>query len=126
VAVPARLPDRSTAALAALLGGAGLLHFAAAPAYERIVPRWLPARRRIVHGSGLAELGCAAGLLAPRTRRTAALSTAVLFVVVFPANVQMALDSQGTASRSARWMAYARLPLQVPLVWWALRLARRG
>ena len=45
----------------------------------------------------------------------------MLFVAVFPANVQMALDAHGLAGRT---LAYARLPLQVPLVLWALRVRR--
>jgi uncharacterized membrane protein len=48
-----------------------------------------------------------------------------LFVVVFHANVTMALDS---ADRSAlyRSLVWARLPLQVPLVIWAVSIARRA
>jgi hypothetical protein len=33
-------------------------------------------------------------------------------------------DATGIAGSAA--LAWARLPLQVPLVWWALALARRG
>jgi uncharacterized membrane protein len=56
----------------------------------------------------------------PRTRRSAATTAAALFVVVFPANVQMAVDPGGVP----RWLAIARLPLQVPLVLWALQVRR--
>ena len=43
---------------------------------------------------------------------------ALVFVMVFPANVQMAPDYRERA------VAYGRLPLQVPLAWWALRVRR--
>jgi uncharacterized membrane protein len=60
----------------------------------------------------------------PRTRRVGGWATAALFVVVFPANVQMALDS-GDASGWYRTAVWARVPLQVPLVLWAAVLAGR-
>ncbi len=109
--------------LAGLLGVAGVAHFVATRSYERIIPTVLPYHRALVYGSGVAELACAAGLLHPRTRRVAGWATAVLFVVVFPANVQMALDVRG-ASLGHRLITWGRLPLQVPLVFWAAQIAR--
>ena len=66
---------------------------------------------------------CAFGLPPGRTRRLAGWASAVLFVVVFPANVQMAVDARNESS-VAQVIAYARLPLQIPLVWWAVAVAR--
>ena len=114
----------SLAGLAALLAGSGILHRVKAEPYQRIVPapllRW---RSEIVAVSGAAEIGCALLLLIPRTRRLGAYTSALLFVAVFPANVQMALDGgsagAGFPSDNAA-LAWLRLPLQVPLVWWAL------
>jgi uncharacterized membrane protein len=108
--------------LAGLLGGAGLLHLLVPGPYDRIVPGWLPAPRAWTYGSGVVELAVAAAVAAPRTRRQGALAAAVLFVAVFPANVQMALDAESTPARA---VAYARLPLQVPLVLWALQVRRQ-
>lgn len=119
-----RRPSRSTAGLAALFGTMGVLHFARPKPFERIVPRQLPRRRELVYVSGVAELVCAAGLLHPRTRRTAGLVSAVLLTAVFPANVQMAIDLNRKGSPRARAIGFARLPLQVPLVWAALKAAR--
>jgi uncharacterized membrane protein len=77
----------------------------------------------VVTVSGFAEIGCALLLLAPRTRRIGAYATALLFVAVFPANVQMALDGgyadAGFPANNAA-LAWLRLPLQAPLVYWAL------
>jgi uncharacterized membrane protein len=108
-----------------VLAVAGTAHFVVPRQFAAIVPDALPARDALVYGSGAAELACAAGLLHPRTRRVAGWATAVLFVAVFPANLQMALDS---GDRSATYQAgtWARLPLQVPLVLWAVRIARRA
>ncbi|MFI5908731.1 hypothetical protein [Dactylosporangium sp. NPDC051541] len=116
---------RSALTLAALLGAAGVAHFARPRPFDAIVPRSLPGRARAyTYVSGACELGLAAGLVHPRTRRAAALAAAGFFVAVFPANVRMAIDWRNAAP-ARRAVAWARLPLQVPLVWWALRAARR-
>jgi uncharacterized membrane protein len=114
------------AGMIALVGGSGVLHFAIPRAYQRIVPRVLGHEREIVALSGAAELICAALMALPRTRRAGGRLTALLLVAVFPANVQMALDG-GVAGapfpfNDAR-VAWLRLPLQVPLVVAALRIA---
>ena len=112
----------SALALAGLLAAAGATHFASPKPYDQIVPRALPGRPRWwTYASGAAELTIAAAVAHPRTRRTAATAAAGLFVAVFPANLQMAQDwrDKGTVART---VAYARLPLQLPLVAWALRV----
>ena len=79
-------------------------------------------------GSGLAEIGCAAGLLAPRSRRRAARASAGLLVLVFPGNVQHAVTAMRSSRASAGYRAgtLLRLPVQVPLVLWARRVAREA
>lgn len=111
--------------LAGVLGVAGVAHFAAPASYQATIPALLPYPRALVYLSGAAELLCAAGLAAPRTRRLAGWATAALFVAVFPANVQMAIDS-AHASTAHRLLLLGRLPLQVPLVLWAAQVARRA
>ncbi len=106
--------------LAGLLAAAGVLHVVWPGPFRSIVPGFLPAGLTVAL-SGLAELACAATVATPRWRRRGAVATAVLFVLVFPANVQMALDAHGVVGRT---VAYVRLPLQVPLVLWALRVRR--
>ena len=110
-----------------LLAGAGVLHFVKADTYASIVPSQLGDPLPWVYASGVAEIACAAGLASASTRRTAALATAVLFVAVFPANVQMAVSALGshTASTATQVITVTRLPLQVPLVLWALSVRRR-
>lgn len=103
--------------LAAFLAVAGAAHFVVPRPYQRIVPEVLADPAFWVRWSGVAEIACAGLVAHPRTRRLGALAAAGIFVVVFPANVKMALDGGGPAG-----LAWARLPLQVPLVWWALRV----
>lgn len=119
-------PTTRARGLAALLTVTGTTHFAVPGPYARIVPRWLGAPYAWVYASGVAELACAAALLPGRTRRPAALAATALFVVVFPANVKMALDSGRNPSAAYRAGTWLRLPVQVPLVLWARRVARES
>ncbi len=109
--------------LSGLLTVTGTLHFVVPRTFAGIVPPQLPEPMALVYLSGAAELACAAGLALHRTRPLAGWATAALFVAVFPGNVQMALDA---SDRSALYQAaaYARLPVQVPLVLWAVQVAR--
>jgi uncharacterized membrane protein len=115
-------PHRSATALAALLTTTGVLHLVRPAPFDTIMPRVLPGPARFwTLASGVAELGVAAAVAVPRTRRAGAAAAAGLFVAVFPANVQMALD-WSDRSVVAQAVAWGRLPLQVPLVLWALRV----
>jgi uncharacterized membrane protein len=115
---------RSARLLAGLLATAGVTHILKPGPYDRIVPRVLPGPPRAwTLASAVAEFAVAGAVAAPRTRRAGALAAAGFFVAVFPANVQMAVDLN-RASPGKRALAYARLPVQVPLVLWALRVAR--
>ena len=109
--------------------GAGMSHFAFPGPYERIVPRLLGDAALWVRLSGVAEIGCAGLLVHPRTRRAGGLVTMGVLLAVFPANVKMALDG-GLAGESfplgSPVMAWARLPVQIPLVLWARQLAVRS
>lgn len=112
--------------LAALLTGAGAVHLAAPRVYEGIVPQLLPGSRTAwVLVSGVTELACAALVANRSTRRAGATMTAILFVVLFPANVQMAVEWRNRPGVDPL-LAFARLPLQVPLVLWALTVRRRA
>lgn len=106
-------------ALAVLLASAGTLHFARPEFFDDLVPPLLGDARAWVYGSGVAELACAAAVGLPATRRRGALASAALFVAVFPGNLYMVLEPGSVP----RWVALARLPLQVPLVLWALQVA---
>ena len=102
----------------------GVLHLARPETYEPLMPAFVPRHREVIYASGVAELLCAAGLLNPRTRRVAGYASAVLLVVVFPGNVKMADDARRSRSTRFKTIAYARLPMQWPMIRAALRAAR--
>ncbi|MBF4613445.1 hypothetical protein [Curtobacterium sp. VKM Ac-1376] len=122
-----RRADRTASLLAVILGGAGVTHFLRPRGYDRIVPDPLPPRLTTV-ASGVAELGIAAGLAFPATRRTSGWAAAALFAAVFPANLKMANDllDHPRSNRVMRLVSVLRLPLQVPLVLWGLRVGRHA
>ena len=103
---------RETKMLAALLGVSGVLHFVITKQYASIVPKPLPYKRELVYASGVAELGCAAMLTQPRTRRLGGLLSFGLLLAVFPANVQMTVDRgaeqarRRSGTRSARCFVF--------------------
>ena len=110
--------------------GAGVLHFVATDAYLRLVPSYLPAHRTLVLVSGAAEFAGGLGLLVPQTRaaqpgRAAAWGLVALLIAVFPANVTM-IAEHGRFPAIPLWVAWLRLPLQLPLIWWARRYTRRA
>jgi uncharacterized membrane protein len=104
----------------------GTVHLVRPRTFKPLMPRWVPAHRQVIMGSGIAELACAAGLLLPPTRRAAAYASTALLIGVFPGNVKMALDASRGSSPAYRAATLARLPLQAPMILSMLRTARRG
>ena len=86
----------------------------------------MPAHREVIYASGVAELLCAAGLLHPKTRRLAGWASAALLVGVFPGNMKMAVDAMKTRNPAFKAISLARLPLQLPMIRAAVKVAREG
>lgn len=116
------LPTGAKVVVGAFLAS-GTVHLVRPRTFEPLMPSWVPAHREVIIASGVAELACAAGMLAPPTRRWAALASAALLVAVFPGNVQMAVDALKGDNRVMQAGALARLPLQWPLIRGALKAA---
>jgi uncharacterized membrane protein len=122
----ARKTDKAAKAMALSLAGMGVAHFAAPKPFDTIVPPNLPlglTPRRATHLSGVAELTTAGLLALPRTRRLGGLAAAALFTAVFPANIYMARQ-WSDKPLPLRLGAYGRLPLQLPMIVTAVKIAR--
>jgi uncharacterized membrane protein len=102
----------------------GVVHLVRPRTFEPLMPEWVPAHRELIYLSGVAELVCAAGLLLPRTRRAAGAASAAVLLGVYPGNLKMAVDASRTPSTAFKAAAFARLPLQLPLIRGALRAGR--
>ena len=104
----------------------GVGHFVRPEPFVAIVPAWLPWALGLVYISGAAEIALGAGILHPRTRPFARWLLVALYVAVYPANINMALNHiqlPGMAPMPV-WALWARLPLQVVLIVWALWCTR--
>ena len=105
--------------VAAAFSVSGVIHLVHPTTFTRIVPDFLPAKTALVYLSGVAELICAAGLW--RRARWAGVAAAVLLVVIWPANLQMAINAQDGHAVATKVEDWIRFPLQIPLIWFALQ-----
>ena len=110
-------------AVAMVLAGAN--HFRVPEVYVAMMPAWLPAHLELVYLSGACEIAGGLGLLHPATRRLAGLGLVALFIAIFPANLNMALHELPLGGRQVpTWALWARLPLQLVFIGWALWVSR--
>jgi uncharacterized membrane protein len=108
--------------VAAILMSIGTVHFLAPKPFDTIVPAELPGNARLyTYASGVAEIAVGALLVPRRTRRRAALAAVLLFIAVFPANVNM-VRLWWDKPWPMRIAALARLPLQIPMITTALKI----
>jgi uncharacterized membrane protein len=111
--------------LAAFMTLAGLNHFLSTDVYVGMMPAVLPSPLVLVYVSGIAEIAGGLGLLPKRTRKLAAWGLIALFIAVFPANLNMAINGLPLGTHSVPvWALWARLPLQLVLIAWAYLFTR--
>jgi uncharacterized membrane protein len=121
--MPVSVENRRALALGALLAGAGATHFAVPKVFDAMIPDPLPGAPRVwTYGAGVAEIATAVAVMAPRTRRLGGLAAALLFTGVLPANVKVAIDARNSDSTAYQLGTILRLPLQAPLIAWALKV----
>jgi uncharacterized membrane protein len=108
--------------LAVALGGSGVLHLVRPRLYEWLVPPELGYARTWVTASGVAEIGTATLLAVPPFRRAGGWAAAALLTAFLPAHLHTFRVVPRRPMPLA--VATARLPLQVPLIAAALRVAR--
>jgi uncharacterized membrane protein len=105
--------------LALAMIAVGVDHFVLPDFFVRIVPRALPSPLFLVQLSGVCEVLGGLGLLVPKTRRAAGIGLVLLYVAVFPANVNMVLHPE-LGGAVPLWALWARLPFQVVFIALAL------
>lgn len=110
--------------LAAAMVTIGILHFTNPDPFAKIVPAFLPAPFVLVYLSGIAEIAGGAGLLVPATRRAAGMGLIALYVAVFPANINMAVNQLQLGNDPVpSWALWLRLPFQIVFIAWAYWVA---
>jgi uncharacterized membrane protein len=101
---------------------AGVAHMAAPDGFVRITPNWVPASDTVVMATGVCEIvGAVALQFVPSLRRAAGIAFAAYAVLVFPANINHALNNIALGGTTLSWWYHGpRLALQPVIVWWAL------
>jgi uncharacterized membrane protein len=98
----------------------GVMHFVVSDSFVKIVPDYLPYHLGLVYVSGFFEILGGIGILVPPVSQAAAWGLLILFIAVFPANINMAVNAIDLPhipdSSLLRW---GRLPFQAVLIVWA-------
>lgn len=101
---------------------AGILHFAKPAPFVRIVPPQLPYPLELVYISGFFEILGGIGLLIPFVSIAAAWGLIALFIAVFPANINEAVNNipiEDLGIPHNQVLYWVRLPFQAVLIAWA-------
>ncbi|WP_218080211.1 DoxX family protein [Anthocerotibacter panamensis] len=106
--------------LSAFIITAGTLHFVTPMPFVRIVPAILPEPLALVYISGFFEILGGLGLFFAPLRQAAAWGLIALFIAVFPANINMAVNRICLDGLPCDPLLFwLRLPLQGVLMGWA-------
>ncbi len=107
--------------LAVSIAFVGIIHFVIPAPFVKIVPPQLPYPLELVYISGFFEILGGIGLLVPQVSRAAAWGLVALFIAVYPANINMAVNHIKLDNiPNTNWFHAIRLPLQFVLIAWAL------
>ncbi len=104
----------------------GITHFVRPEQYAKIVPPQLPYPFELVYISGFFEILGGIGLLIPFVSVAAAWGLIALFIAVFPANINQAINSipiEGIPHYPVLY--WVRLPFQAVLIAWAWWYTRK-
>lgn len=104
----------------------GIKHFTSPAPFVRIVPSFLPAPLALVYISGFFEILGGIGILVARVHRAAAYGLVALYVAVFPANINMAVNhiQLDPGDQLPGWAMWLRLPFQGLFIAWVIWLSR--
>lgn len=111
--------------MAALYVGAGIFHFINPPFYMSVMPGWLPFHEVANYSSGIVEIILGILLLPESTRRFSAwMIISMLTVFFFVIHIPMCFHFYGKDDFMF-WVAVIRIPLQVVLINWAWKFAKK-
>jgi len=103
---------------------AGVNHFIKPDTYKKIIPTYIPFHSLINYSTGFIEIGLAALLVIPRTRRFACMMLIVMLIFFIPVHIYM-LETGSCYNGKCipQWLLWVRLlVLQPLLIFWALKI----
>ncbi len=101
----------------------GINHFKDPEWFAQIVPPILPYKIELVYISGFFEIILGILLMVPKTRYYAGIGLILLLILVYPANIYLALTN-GAAMDTTPLIAWGRLPFQfvfIGLAYWHMK-----
>lgn len=119
--------ERLRVVLAVAMTAVGLLHFVKPEPFIKIVPSFLPGPWDLVYISGFFEILGGIGLMIPAVSQAAAWGLILLFIAVFPANINQAVNQISIEGIPHSPILYwLRLPFQAVLIAWAYWYTRES
>lgn len=98
----------------------GILHFLKPELFVKIMPDYIPYHLAMVYASGVAEITGGIGIFFENTQFWAGWGLILLLIAVFPANINMTIESVQRSGYSSLYSiaTIVRLPLQFVLMYW--------
>jgi len=98
----------------------GILHFIRPQYFTNIMPDYISYHLAMVYISGVAEILGGLGILFEKTQWWAGWGLILLLIAVFPANINMAVESIQKSGYISLFslVTIIRLPLQFVLIYW--------
>jgi len=111
--------------MSVMLTVTGVGHFIYQEGMIMMMPDFMPLKRELVIITGLLEFAAAIGVLIPRTRRLTGIMLIIFFVLILPANINMAMKHVNLPKANYEGdgpeYLWFRVPLQmlfIAWVWW--------
>ncbi|MBM7577510.1 DoxX family protein [Jeotgalibacillus terrae] len=104
---------------------AGIMHFLKERNFRKIVPPALPFKKAIVYITGVIEIVIGAMLVLDKGAKLAGKLLALFLVAVWPANIYMAKKNVRIAGKKMPAALWGRVLFQIPLIQWALKIAKK-
>lgn len=104
----------------------GIMHLATPRKLTYMIEGWVPYALELVLISGLLEIVFGIGLLVPAVRIYAAWGLILLLIVMFPANIYVAVKQLPAPGGlpAKPWYTWSRLafqPVYIAWIWWCVR-----
>ena len=107
--------------MALAMAVAGTAHWLNPTPFIQHLPEWTPIREELILGTGIIEVALGAALLLRQPwRGIAGVILAAYLIAVFPGNVYVAVADVPVDGQPGGPYPWARLPLQILFVAWAL------
>ena len=102
----------------------GTLHLVNPAGFMWLMPPSLPEPTALIYVSGLVELICAIGLI--MKKKWAGWLSAATLLAIWPANIWFAFSVITQGSIGLILAAWLRLPLQIPLIYYSIKFAKKN